>query len=88
MKEVRKNPTSIYTRLQKYLGPINLDEVNPSTRINYFLNHYYLRLNAQAYCRAKGIPPSQPMTEDLKAEILDYIGHEYENDSPLAIKNL
>lgn len=73
--------------MQRYLN--NLDE-DPyvSGKINYFLNQFYMRLTAQTYCKLKGIKPTQILNEQLKHEILNYIGEEYENHSPAAIRKV
>jgi len=54
--------------------------------VNYFLNQFYLRLTAQTYCKINKINPNTVIDEQLKNKILNYIGEEYENDSPAAIK--
>ena len=56
-----KDPNSIYGRLFSFVEK-NPDNKNISNDINYFLNHFYMRLSAQTYCLANNISISSKMT--------------------------
>lgn len=61
-----KDPNSIYQHLSKYAGTNDVKDIRYLSNMNYFLNHYYLRLTAQAYCKKHGIKPNQQIDENLK----------------------
>ncbi len=76
IQKIVEEPKSIYGHLKKYLGEDVVQDSDYTSKINYFLNHFYIRLSAQTYCKKNNIKLDEKnqISEQLKDEILNYIG--------------
>lgn len=86
-REVLRRPNSIYGYLAKYISA-NPDPTNISAMINYFLVHFYLRLNGFIYCKLNSINPTAMLSAKLQNDIIHYMVDANDSSSPAAIQEV
>lgn len=64
------NKNSIYSHFRQFKEQ---DKLNSLTEADFYITRYYLKLQADAYCKMHKIKQEQFLTQELKDQILSHI---------------